>query len=60
MSRPRFTVRECRGPIGYDGGMIDGWAVFDRGRRITIPFADYADAIRHRDNIRALYLRWGW
>jgi hypothetical protein len=59
MSRPRFTVRKYRGPIGH-GAMIAGWAVFDRERRITIPFANYAVAIQHRDNIHALYLRWGW
>jgi hypothetical protein len=34
--------------------------VFDRERPITIAFEDYAEALRHRDNIHALYLRFGW
>jgi hypothetical protein len=42
------------------GYLVTGWAVFDRDHRITICFADYAEALVHRDNIHALYLRYGW
>lgn len=55
MSKPRFTVAYRALPSAGKG-----WFVFDRGRRITIPFAEYGEAVRHRDNIHAIYLRFGW
>lgn len=56
MSKPRFTIEFRR--LARTGG--EGWFVLDRGRVITIPFADYSEAERHRDNIHRLYLRFGW
>lgn len=60
MSKPRFTIEFRRLGSTSGGGCAEGWCVLDRGRRITILFADYAEAERHRDNIRRLYLRFGW
>lgn len=62
MTEPRFTVRWCRGtgPV-----LKAGFAVFDShgvgGRaRITITFASFAEACRHRDRIAQLYAENGW
>jgi hypothetical protein len=59
MSAPRFTVRKYT--VKHSGGyLVSGWAVLDRNHRITIAFENYAEALVHRDNIHALYLRYGW
>lgn len=60
MSTPRFTVKWHYMAKGRATGAIWGYIVFDRNRPISIPFADYDEACRRRDNIHALYLRWGW
>jgi hypothetical protein len=60
MTERRFTVRRTYQRQGGGRGMRAGWVVFDRRRPITIPFADFGEALQHRDNIAALYARWGW
>jgi hypothetical protein len=60
MSAPRFTVRKARIKLGSNRQWEVQWAVFDREHRITIAFENYAEALVHRDNIHALYLRYGW
>jgi hypothetical protein len=57
--RRRFTVAKRRLPDPRKG-RITGWCVFDRGRRITIAFSSYREALERRDNIHKLYLRFGW
>lgn len=58
MTAPRFTVEKARAFLGRS--LVAGWIVFDRECPITIPFANYTDALRHRDNIAAIYARYGW
>lgn len=58
MTEPRFTVKHYRAAVGH--GWRVGWAVYDHGERITIAFDTYAEAEQRRDNIAALYARWGW
>lgn len=58
MSAPRFTVRWWIAP--YPNLMRSGYAVYDRGHRITHTWPDHAEAERHRKNIAKYYLRWGW
>lgn len=53
----RFSVRWLRHvPIG----LIRGWAVYDRGHRITITFPTKGEAYYHLGRIAHLYARWGW
>ncbi|HEY2533941.1 MAG TPA: hypothetical protein VGJ20_39475 [Xanthobacteraceae bacterium] len=59
MTERRFTVKRAWSRLPVRGACT-GWVVFDRERPITIAFEDYAEALRHRDNIHALYLRFGW
>lgn len=58
MTEPRFTVKEVRTAAGH--GWRYGWVVADRGEVITILYANYAEALQHRDNIAKLYARWGF
>lgn len=57
----RFTVRWT---MQYQKGkalMIPaGYAVYDNDRRITNTWRSRAEAEHHRDNIMALYARYGW
>lgn len=57
MTHPRWTVRWSRGR-----GAVDppGWVVFDRDRRVSVPWANYGEALRRATRIAALYARWGW
>jgi len=55
----RFTVKRWHQSLG-PGWRFSGWVVFDRQRPITIAFDDFAEALRHRDNIAMLYYRFGW
>jgi hypothetical protein len=59
MTAPRFTVRKVACQLAPSIRRA-GWAVYDREQRITIPFADYEEALRRCDNIHRLYLRFGW
>lgn len=58
MSERRFTVKWCRGGRGATDQR--GWAVFDRGHRITRAFPEYGEAELRCANIARLYARWGW
>lgn len=60
MTEPRFTVRFFCPHCGVVVSSGKGYAVYDRGNRITISFANYAEALQRRDNIAALYARFGW
>ena len=59
MCKRRFTI-EFQRLGGLDLAITEGWCVCDRGRRITILFANYFEAEEHRDNIHKIYLRFGW
>lgn len=58
MSYQRFSVRHARVALGR--GWRQGWCVYDRGKRITILFDEFSEAMEHRDNISKIYLRFGW
>jgi hypothetical protein len=58
MSVPRFSVRKAKVKAGH--GWRVGWAVYDRDDRISVTFENYDEAVQRRDNIHALYLRYGW
>jgi hypothetical protein len=60
MSEPRFTVKRGRQWLGPGTPRVVGWVVFDRGHPITIAFQDYGEALMRRDNIAAIYARFGW
>lgn len=58
---PRFTVRHWAEPKNnLRGHLRYGWIVCAWGKRITIPFATKEEAGAHRDNIAAIYQRFGW
>ncbi|HEY2528077.1 MAG TPA: hypothetical protein VGJ20_09050 [Xanthobacteraceae bacterium] len=59
MTERRFTVRKVACQLA-PGHRAVGWAVYDREQRITIPFANYDEALMRRDTIHELYLRYGW
>lgn len=60
MSEPRFTVKWYCPHSGRLAGHEPGYVVFDRDRRITIAWQNYAEAREHCDNIHRIYLRYGW
>lgn len=56
----RFSVRWT---LEYKGNLRvlpAGYAVYDHTRRITITWPSRAEAEKHRNNIAALYARYGW
>lgn len=59
MSQPRFTVRWYRAR-GTAFALAPGYAVFEHGKRITITWASFAEACRHRDRIALIYAENGW
>lgn len=56
----RFTVRWVHLSGGKFNILTRGYAVFDGNERITVPYADRVEAERHRDNIMAIFARYGW
>lgn len=56
----RFTVRWVHLSGGKFNIKVLGYAVFDGMNRLTIPFETRAEAEKHRENIMALYARYGW
>lgn len=54
----RFSVRWTKRVANL--GQPPGYAVFDRGRPITIPFETKEEAERHKHGIAAIYERFGW
>lgn len=55
----RFHVRWVTGHRNLVS-VVPGYAVFDRDRRITNTWPTRAAAEYHRNNIKALYARYGW
>lgn len=56
----RFTVRWTAAFKGNLCMLPAGYAVWDGDRRITNTWHSRAEAERHRNNIAALYARYGW
>lgn len=54
----RFSVRWTKRVANL--GQPPGYAVFDRGRPITIPFESKEEAEQHKAGIARLYERFGW
>jgi len=54
----RFSARWTKRVANL--GQPPGFAVFDRGRPITIPFASKEEAERHKKGIAEIYERYGW